>query len=124
MGVVREVDVVVEGWTHPFDPELDASPLYPNLLRRGLVRRWSNDGLEPGGLDVTDKLHPVAADGTVDERLTFLGAPIEGVLFFQMSAARPYANSYVLNNVARRARELVGAVEADARRLAAVPAHP
>jgi uncharacterized NAD(P)/FAD-binding protein YdhS len=122
-GVEREVDVVVEGWTHPFDPELDASPLYPNLLRRGLVRRWGNGGFEPGGLDVTDELHPVGADGTVDERLTFLGAPVEGVLFFQTSAARPYSNSYVLNNVARRTRELVDAIEADARRPAAVPAH-
>lgn len=126
-GVVRKVDVLVEGRTHPFDPELDAHPLYPNLLRRGLVRRWRNpgssaddDGWCPGGLDVSETLHPVRRDGTIDDRLTFVGAPTDGVLFFQLSAARPYSNSYILNNVGRWASELVEAMELDAGALAAV----
>ena len=118
-GVVKEVDVVVEGRMPSFDPERDVCPLYPNLLRRGLARRWSNPGgpssedFSPGALDLCEQLHPVQASG-VDRRLTFIGAPAEGLLSFQLSAARPFANSYILNNIADWARELLQALRADA----------
>jgi uncharacterized NAD(P)/FAD-binding protein YdhS len=115
-GAVSEVDVLVDGKVHPFDPELDAHPLYPNLLRRGLVRKWRNpgsapaDAFVPGGLDLSADFHPVQADGTADRRLTLLGAPAEGVWFFQSSVARPHANSYVLNHVADWAGTALAAV--------------
>jgi hypothetical protein len=115
-GVVRDVDVVVEGKLHTFDPELDASSLYPSLLRRGLIRKWRNPGSSPtddfvpGGLDLSERFHPLQRDGGADARLTFLGVPAEGVLSFQSSAARPHSNSYVLNNVATWADELLAAV--------------
>jgi len=122
-GVVHDVGVVVDARLHSFDPALDARPMYPNLLRRGLVRKWVNPGptpaddFVPGGLDLSEGFHPVRADGTVEPRLTFLGVPTEGVLFFQASAAKPGSNSYVLNNVARWANEMV-------RSLAAPPNGP
>lgn len=105
-GAVSEVDVLVDGKVHAFDAELDTGPLYPNLLRRGLVRKWRHPGsspteaLLPGGLDLSADFHPLQPDGSVDSRLTFLGAPAEGVRFFQTSVARPYTDSYVLNHVA------------------------
>jgi hypothetical protein len=111
----REVSVVVEGRAHRFDPLHDMCPLYPNLLRRGLVRQWRNPGpaktgdYVPGALDLCRDFHPVRSDGTVDRRLTFFGAPSEGVAFFQLSAARPQSNSAILNNVARWANAFVGA---------------
>jgi len=94
----------------------DAGPLYPAMMRRGLVRLWRNPGASaepdfvPGGLDLSPSFHPVQADGTVEERLTFLGAPAETVWFFQLSAARPGSNSAVLNNVARWAADFVDAL--------------
>lgn len=112
-GVRRELDVVVEGRMHPFDARRDARPLYPGLLRDGLVRQWRNPGptpdedFVPGGLDLTPELHPIGDDGRTEARLTFIGAPAEGLLHFQTSVARPRSNSYVLNNVARWASELV-----------------
>ena len=111
-GAEREVSILIEGRSHPFDPELDMCPLYPNLLRRGMVRRWVNRsscGSEytPGGLDLSRSFRPVAADGTANPRLTILGAPVEGIAFFQLSAARPRSNSSILNNVARWANEYV-----------------
>ncbi len=38
-------------------------PLYPNLLRHGIVRKWANPGLNepdfiPGGLDLTPPVPP------------------------------------------------------------------
>ncbi|WP_406630094.1 FAD/NAD(P)-binding protein [Amycolatopsis sp. WGS_07] len=109
-GETREVAVVAEGRAHPFDAEHDLRPLYPNLLRRGLIRRWRNPpDFEPGGLDVTREFHPVRADGTVDDRLTVLGNPVEGVAYFQLSAARPHSGSSVLDNIARWAGHAVRA---------------
>jgi uncharacterized NAD(P)/FAD-binding protein YdhS len=115
-GTRREVGVVAEGRVPAFDPELDVCTLYPNMFRRGIVRRWRNpaalpsDDFYPGGLDVSQDFHPVQADGSVERRLTILGAPVEGVLFFQLSAARPQSNSSILNNAARWAKEFIDAL--------------
>lgn len=112
-GVGHGLDTLVRARVHPFRPHTDVAPLYRNLLRSGLVRQWRNRGgpgeadLVPGGLDLDEGYHPVAADGSVDRRLTFLGAPAEGLRHFQLSAARPHADSYVLDNVVRWAEELV-----------------
>jgi hypothetical protein len=110
-GVVRKVDAVVEGRVHPFDPRRDVLPLYRSLLDSGLVRLWRNHGpagtedFVPGALDLTDRFHPVLPDGSVEPRLTFLGAPAEGLRVFQQSAARPHSNSSVLAVAADWAEE-------------------
>ncbi|MFF9760626.1 MULTISPECIES: FAD/NAD(P)-binding protein [Streptomyces] len=103
-GAERQVDVLVDSRVHPFDAEKDAHPLYPNLLRRGLVRKWTNPGrgeadFSPGGLDLTDAFHPVRADGRTDSRLTLLGPPSEGVMFFQLGALRPHQNHHVMQDI-------------------------
>jgi hypothetical protein len=109
--VVRHADMVVQGRVDQFDAEKDATPLYPNLLRRGLIQQWSNSttsgSFTPGAIDLDANFHPVLPDGTVNSDFTFLGAPAEGLYFFQLSAARPQSDSYVLNSVARWANELV-----------------
>ncbi|WP_341718645.1 FAD/NAD(P)-binding protein [Micromonospora sp. FIMYZ51] len=116
--VCHEVDVVVEGRGHPFDPHLDRGPLYRNLIRRGLLRQWRNpaadpaDDYLPGAIDVSPDFHPRDRDGWVDERLTVLGAPVEGMVFFQLSAARPHADSSVINLVARWANNFVDVLAA------------
>ncbi|MEV0642227.1 FAD/NAD(P)-binding protein [Streptomyces sp. NPDC050619] len=116
-GVTHTVDTVVEARVHPFTPELDTSPLYRNVIRHGLARPWRlpGDGVEPdhvpGALDLTRDFHPVTRDGTVEPRLTFLGGPVEGLRVFQLSAARPHSNSYVLNIAARWAEEAASRVQ-------------
>lgn len=112
-GITHHANIIIEGKLHAFDPELDTAPLYPNLLRRGLVRKWRNPGgspaddFIPGGLDLSTRFHPLQGDGTEDPHLTFLGVPAEGVTTFQASAARPYSSSYVLNTVAAWADEVL-----------------
>lgn len=116
-GVEIVVVAVVEGRAHRFDAHRDRRPLYPNLLRRGTVRRWRNPGLrdepdfEPGGLDVTPEFHPRRVDGEPDERITVLGSPVEGVVFFQLAAARPHSSSPLLDNIARWAADVVAPSE-------------
>lgn len=97
-------DTLIGGVVHPFDAERDAFPLYPNLLRRGLIRKWSNpsaDGttFEPGGLDLSPRFHPARADGEIDQRLTLLGPPSEGVMFFQLGALRPNQDHHVMRDI-------------------------
>ncbi|MDR7301227.1 FAD/NAD(P)-binding protein [Haloactinomyces albus] len=109
-GAVLPIDVLVDSRVHPFDAENDVLPIYPNLLQRGIVRKWRNPGLhepdfEPGGLDLTEDFHPVRAEGTVDKRLTLLGPPSEGVMFFQLGALRPNQNHHVMQDILRWMRE-------------------
>jgi hypothetical protein len=54
-----------------------------------------------------EAVHPLGADDSVEPALTFLGAPNEGLLVFQLTAARPQSNSTVLNQAARWAEDLV-----------------
>lgn len=115
-GVERDFDVLVDARVHSFDPEADLSPIYPNLLRRGLVRKWRNPGqdgapaFEPGGLDLTEGFHPVRTGGSADERLTFLGPPSEGVMFFQLGALRPNQDHHIMHDVLRWLHEFWGHV--------------
>jgi len=104
-GARTEVTVLVNGRSHPFDPAADSSPLYRNLLRRGLVRHWHNEAsdqrpYQPGGLDSDRGGAVVRPDGTVNPRLSVLGLPAEGRYVFLASAARPFSNSSVLNAAA------------------------
>ena len=73
----------------------------------GVIRRRLRRRTYPGGLDLSQDFHPVRFNGSVERGLTILGAPAEGVAFFQLSAARPRSNSSILNNVARWANRLV-----------------
>ncbi|MFJ7409788.1 FAD/NAD(P)-binding protein [Streptomyces sp. NPDC098077] len=112
-GAELPVDILVDSRVHPFDAENDVLPIYPNLLRHGLVRKWCNPGagepdFAPGGLDLTEDFHPVRADGEVDRRLTLLGPPSEGVMFFQLGALRPNQNHHVMQDILCWIREFWG----------------
>lgn len=104
-GVRLPVDVLVDARVHAFDAERDMAAVYPNLLRRGLVRKWTNPGLDgepdfvPGGLDLTRGFHPVRADGRVEERITVLGPPSEGVMYHQIGALRPNKDHHVIRDI-------------------------
>ncbi len=118
-GAARFVDTLIDAKVHPFDPELDAMPMYQNLYRRGYVRRWRNPShddryFEPGGLDLSSDFHPVRSDGGIDHRMTFLGPPTEGVMFFQLGALRPGQNHHVMQDVLCWVRSFWKNVEATA----------
>lgn len=102
--VKRQLDVLIDARVHGFDAERDVLSLYPNLLKRGLVRKWRNPGFgaedyEPGGLDLSSRFHPIRANGEEEPRLTILGPPSEGVMFFQLGALRPHKNHHVMRDV-------------------------
>jgi uncharacterized NAD(P)/FAD-binding protein YdhS len=103
-GAVRRIDVLVDARVPSFDASDDIAPLYPNLLRRGIVRKWHNPqpggpGFEPGGLDLTEDFRVVRPDGSVDRRITVLGPAIEGQRFFQGGALKPDVNHHAMRNI-------------------------
>jgi hypothetical protein len=110
-GARMPADVVVDARVHPFDAEADVSPLYASLLRRGLVRMWENPSHEgtpyrPGGLDLSPDFHPLSDTGEADRRLTFLGPPSEGVMFFQLGALRPQQNHHLMQDILTWIRDI------------------
>jgi len=103
-GAVRHVDTLVDAHVQRVHPAADVRHLYRNLHRRGTVRPWRNvsaDGhhYEPGGLDLTPDFHPVRRDGSTESRITVLGPPSDGVVFFQVGALRPDQNHHVMRDV-------------------------
>jgi hypothetical protein len=103
-GANYEIDFLIDAKVHAFDPEKDIRPLYPNLYRRGLIQKWQNPSLdgnhfEPGGLALTPDFHPIRINGQIDRRLTFLGPPTEGIMFFQLGALRPNKNHHVMQDI-------------------------
>lgn len=104
-GAVRPIDVLVDGRVPSFDASADIAPLYPNLLRRGLVRVWRNPhtgggkDFEPGGLDLTEDFRVIRPDGSTDDRISVLGPAIEGQRFFQGGALKPGANHHAMRNI-------------------------
>lgn len=104
-GAVRRIDVLVDARVPAFDASADITPLYPNLLRRGLVRKWHNPhtdggaGFEPGGLDLTEDFRAIRPDGAADPRIAVLGPAIEGQRFFQGGAMKPGANHHAIRNI-------------------------
>lgn len=119
----RHVEVLAHARVHDFDAQADRNPLYRNLLGHGLVRLWRNPAsggaadLLPGSLEVTRDFEAVRADGSVDHRISILGAAVEGTVFFQLAAARPQSNSAILNACGRWAARVMD--RAAAKHLAA-----
>ncbi|MBY8884720.1 FAD/NAD(P)-binding protein [Streptomyces sp. PTM05] len=116
-GVVRHVDVLVDARVPAFDASADIADLYPNLLRRGIVRKWCNPqpggpGFEPGGLDLAEDFQVVRPDGSVDGRITVLGPAIEGQRFFQGGALKPDANHHAMRNILCWLHNFWGAADA------------
>lgn len=105
-GMTRRLDILIEAWVHPFDVRRQGTPLYGNLLKRGLVRPWANPDTasgryESGGLDIDGRQHVIGRDGRACENITVVGAPTEGRVFYPIGAARPRQNHHVLNDVIR-----------------------
>lgn len=117
-GSDQRVDTIVDGKLSNVDLRRDASPLYQSLLDGGLLRVWENPGRDggpafaPGGPALSRDSHPIGADGQIDERITVLGPPSEGIMFFQGTLGRPFCNHQVLNETIRWARHLEAYLDA------------
>jgi hypothetical protein len=96
-GSGQTVTTLVNARIPRFHLERMRHPLFQNLLRRGLLRIWSNPSatgadFRPGGIDIAPGSQlAVRANGRVHTRFAVLGPPTEGPLFFRSAAVRPYS---------------------------------
>ncbi|HEV7903538.1 MAG TPA: FAD/NAD(P)-binding protein, partial [Pyrinomonadaceae bacterium] len=118
-GAHAQVEVLVDARYPPTDIPRDATPLYRNLHRRGMVRAFENrftsrddSAYRPGAIDMTEEARFVVGEaGMGNEDIAVIGIPTEGNLVGNLTVARDkYAGVWAAEVVEQlRRRELAWA---------------
>jgi hypothetical protein len=95
-GAVARAEILVDATYPPANIPHDASPLYQNLHRRGMVRAYENrlmnggsSAYRPGAIDMTEgERFVVGSEGTANEDIAVIGIPTEGNLLGNLTMAR------------------------------------
>lgn len=95
-GAVAQAEVLVDARYPATDIPRDATPLYRNLHRRGMVRAFENrltlldrTAYRPGAIDMTEETRFVVGEaGTGNEDIAVIGIPTEGNLVGNLTVAR------------------------------------
>jgi FAD-NAD(P)-binding len=118
-GTTEPYQVLINARVHRFKVDGMNSPLFDNLLLRGLIRPWLNRGrngfvFAPGGIDIAHPTHlAIGEDGRPNLRLAVLGPPTEGPLYFHIAAARPFCNDPVIIDADRVVSHALSLVQGD-----------
>ncbi|CAM4047884.1 FAD/NAD(P)-binding protein [Pseudoalteromonas byunsanensis] len=110
-----KVDSLIDARLHDLDVRLDRTALYSNLYQNGVIEAWEYPSHEegvyyPGGIKLSGDFHPIDTQGQINRALTFLGPVSEGVMFFQVGAARPCQNHHVLSDIIEWSEELLSQI--------------
>lgn len=106
-GMSVRADVLVRARVPKSSPCEDRSRLTRRLVERGLIRPFSNNGVEIGGIDVDPSLRIVNATGRVLPNAWALGTVCEGAKFYTYIVPRPNVNSTALVDAGRSVGALV-----------------
>jgi hypothetical protein len=95
-GASAQVEILVDARYPATDIPRDATPLYRNLHRRGMVRAFENrpamqdeSAYRPGAIDMTeDARFVIGGEGTGNEDIAVIGIPTEGNLVGNLTVAR------------------------------------
>ncbi len=95
-GAVAQAEILVDARYPSVDVPRDATPLYRNLHRRGMVRAYQNRSLNrdrsaycPGAIDMTaGSRFVVDGEGVGNEDIAVIGIPTEGNLVGNLTLAR------------------------------------
>jgi hypothetical protein len=94
-GAVVRAEILVDARYPRTNIPRDATPLFRNLRRRGMVRAYENrffrdqTAYSPGAIDMTEGTHFVINDqGIVNEDIAVVGIPTEGNLVGNLTLAR------------------------------------
>ena len=84
-----QAEVLVDARYPHVDVNRDATPLYRNLLRRGMIRGFRNQAYSPGAIDMTEgSRFVVDGEGHANEDIAVIGIPTEGNLVGNLTIAR------------------------------------
>lgn len=115
-GAVAQAEVLVDARYPATDISRDATPLYRNLYRRGMVRAFANcsqslesSAYRPGAIDMTEEARFVVDEaGVGNEDIAVIGIPTEGNLVGNLTLTRDqYAGLWaakVMGQLHRRER--------------------
>ncbi len=95
-GAIAHAEILVDARYPSVDVPQDATPLYRNLHRRGMVRAYANRLLDgdrsaycPGAIDMTaGSRFVVDGEGVGNEDITVIGIPTEGNLWGNLTLTR------------------------------------
>lgn len=95
-GARAQVEILVDARYPATDIPRDATPLYRNLQRRGMVRAFENrlasrdsSAYRPGAIDMTEEARfVIGEEGTGNEDIAVIGIPTEGNLVGNLTVAR------------------------------------
>ncbi len=111
-GASARAEVLVDARYPPVDILRDATPLYGNLRRRGMVRAFRNGSYRPGAIDMaTGSRFVIDAQGRVNEDIAVIGVPTEGNLVGNFSVNRDRWASVWAREVLRQLRSRSGAID-------------
>ncbi|HJR08396.1 MAG TPA: FAD/NAD(P)-binding protein [Pyrinomonadaceae bacterium] len=115
-GAIARAEILVDATYPPANIPRDASPLYQNLQRRGMVRAYENrlmngdnSAYRPGAIDMTEgERFVVGGEGTANEDIAVIGIPTEGNLVGNLTMGRDaYAGMWAAKVIGQlRQREL------------------
>lgn len=105
-------DVLIRARVPKSSPNQDKSPLLYRLLEKGLVRPFTNQGMEIGGIDIDEDLHIIPLSGKPLSNAWALGTLCEGAKFYTYIVARPFVNSTALVDAGRSVGELFRQINA------------
>lgn len=110
-GAVVRAEILVDARYPRTNIPHDATPLFRNLRRRGMVRAYENRlggdpaGYCPGAIDMTEGTHFVVNDrGIANEDIAVVGIPTEGNLVGNLTMARDDYSATWATEVVRQLR--------------------
>lgn len=111
-GISTFADVLVAARLDAYSPLTDDSRLTENLVARGMIRPFRNDGYHPGGIDIDADLHPVDTQGVSQSRIWAIGFLVEGAHFYTHALPRPLIDSRQTRDAERCVLGLFEAISA------------
>ena len=111
-GAIARAEILVEARYPPVNIPCDATPLYRNLCRRGMVRAFENrrpvnEGFAycPGAIDMTEgSRFVIDREGAVNEDIAVIGIPTEGNLVGNLTLSRDSYSSIWAAEVMKQLR--------------------
>lgn len=100
-------DMVIAGYITDPDISCTGSRLLANLRDGGRVKPMQIDGRSVGSVQLTPDGHPIARDGTVQERLWLFGAVTEGARYFTNVIPSPGSRVGPFREAARLAETIL-----------------
>jgi len=94
-------DVLCKAQIPKSSPTQDRSALIQNLMKRGLIRPFTNGNVDVGGIEVDDQLNLVTSSGESVPNAWALGTVSEGSKFYTYIVPRPCVNSTALVDAGR-----------------------